>query len=39
MKSENISDETLWNIYFHGTLRKSIDWNFQNEWRLQGKRM
>lgn len=34
MKSENISDETLWNIYFHGTLRKSIDWNFQNEWRL-----
>lgn len=34
MKSENISDETLCDIYFHGALRKSIDWNFQNEWRL-----
>ena len=21
-------------IYFHGALRKSIDWAFQNEWRL-----
>jgi hypothetical protein len=26
--------EYLWDIYFHGTLRKSIDWAFQNEWRL-----
>lgn len=34
MKSETISYETLWDIYFHGALRKSIDWSFQNEWRL-----
>lgn len=26
--------EFLWDIYFHGALRKSIDWAFQNEWRL-----
>ncbi|OUQ56107.1 hypothetical protein B5E58_11255 [Tyzzerella sp. An114] len=26
--------EILWDIYFHGALRKSIDWAFQNEWRL-----
>ncbi len=26
--------ELLWDIYFHGVLRKSIDWAFQNEWRL-----
>lgn len=26
--------ELLWDIYFHGALRKSIDWAFQNEWRL-----
>lgn len=26
--------EMLWDIYFHGALRKSIDWAFQNEWRL-----
>ena len=24
----------MWDIYFHGALRKSIDWAFQNEWRL-----
>lgn len=29
-----IDEDTLWDIYFHGTLRKSIDWAFQNEWRL-----
>ena len=29
-----ITEETLWNIYFHGTLRKSFDWAYQNEWRL-----
>ncbi len=28
------STENLWDIYFHGALRKSIDWAFQNEWRL-----
>lgn len=24
----------LWDIYLHGALRKSIDWAYQNEWRL-----
>lgn len=28
------NEETLWDIYFHGALRKSIDWAYQNEWRL-----
>ena len=28
------SKEVLWDIYSHGVLRKSIDWAFQNEWRL-----
>ena len=30
----NLTDDRLWDIYFHGALRKSIDWAFQNEWRL-----
>lgn len=34
MRGKNISMEDLWNIYFHGALRKCIDWVFQNEWRL-----
>lgn len=34
MKFGNISTDVLWNIYFHGVLRKSVDWVFQNEWRL-----
>lgn len=34
MGTSKISEEKLWNIYFHGALRKSIDWAFQNEWRL-----
>lgn len=33
-KDENITEDALWNIYFSGALRKSIDWEFQNEWRL-----
>lgn len=28
------TEDLLWDIYFHGVLRKSIDWAFQNEWRL-----
>ena len=28
------SVDNLKNIYIHGALRKSIDWSFQNEWRL-----
>lgn len=33
-KDKKLTKEDLWDIYFHGTLRKSIDWAFQNEWRL-----
>ena len=33
-KDKMITEETLWDLYFHGALRKSIDWAFQNEWRL-----
>lgn len=33
-KDENITEDVLWDIYFSGALRKSIDWAFQNEWRL-----
>ena len=33
-KDRNKTKEYLWDIYFHGALRKSIDWAFQNEWRL-----
>ena len=28
------TDNLLWDIYFHGVLRKSIDWAYQYEWRL-----
>lgn len=28
------TEENMWDIYFYGALRKSIDWAFQNEWRL-----
>ena len=30
----NLSMEALSDIYFNGVLRKSIDWAYQNEWRL-----
>ena len=30
----NLSMEALGDIYFNGVLRKSIDWVYQNEWRL-----
>ncbi len=33
-KDKDLTEETLWDIYSHGALRKSIDWAFQNEWRL-----
>lgn len=33
-KDKMYSDDVLWDIYFHGALRKSIDWAYQNEWRL-----
>jgi len=33
-KDKALTKEILWDIYFHGALRKSIDWAFQNEWRL-----
>lgn len=31
---KEMTKEVLWDIYYHGALRKSIDWAFQNEWRL-----
>lgn len=33
-ENKELTREILWDIYFHGALRKSIDWSFQNEWRL-----
>ena len=30
----NLSVKALSDIYFNGALRKSIDWAYQNEWRL-----
>ena len=34
VEDNDLTKEWLWDIYFHGALRKSIDWAFQNEWRL-----
>lgn len=34
LEHSEVTKEFLWDIYFHGALRKSIDWAFQNEWRL-----
>ena len=33
-ENSELTDEGLWDIYFHGALRKSIDWAYQDEWRL-----
>ena len=33
-KDKYLTEEDLWDIYFHGALRKSVDWAFQDEWRL-----
>lgn len=33
-KDKEMTEETMWDIYYNGALRKSIDWAFQNEWRL-----
>lgn len=33
-KDKETTKEVLWDIFSHGALRKSIDWAFQNEWRL-----
>ena len=30
----NLTEDYLWNIYLCGALRKSIDWVWQDEWRL-----
>lgn len=32
-QDSNFSKEKLWDIYFHGVLRKSADWAYQDEWR------
>ena len=29
-----LSDSALWEIYKNGLLTKSMDWSYQNEWRL-----
>ena len=34
IEDASISEDSLWDIYFHGALRKSFDWAYQNEWRL-----
>lgn len=34
LQDGDVTEEVMWNIYFHGALRKSIDWAYQNEWRL-----
>ena len=34
LKLPQITDEILWDIYKYGLLMKSIDWKYQNEWRL-----
>lgn len=34
VQNKEFTKEIVWDIYFHGVLRKSIDWAFQNEWRL-----
>ncbi len=31
LQDKNITEEALWDIYFHGALRKSFDWAYQNE--------
>lgn len=33
-KDKEYTESILWDIYFNGALRKSIDWAYQNEWRL-----
>ena len=33
-KDEKLSEKMFWDIHFHGTLRKSIDWAYQDEWRF-----
>lgn len=33
-ETKKLTVEGLWDIYFYGALRKSIDWFFQDEWRL-----
>ena len=34
IQDAEITEDGLWDIYSNGALRKSIDWAFQNEWRL-----
>ena len=34
LESPIVSDEVLWPIYKYGLLAKSLDWSYQNEWRL-----
>jgi len=34
LENETISEEVVWDIYKYGLLTKSLDWRYQNEWRL-----
>lgn len=34
LQEKELTDQCVWDVYFHGALRKSIDWAYQNEWRF-----
>lgn len=34
VQDAELTEAGLWDIYFHGALRKSIDWAYQSEWRF-----
>lgn len=34
LKAPKLSADILWDIYKYGLLMKSMDWKYQNEWRL-----
>lgn len=34
LKTPKLSVDILWDIYKYGLLMKSMDWKYQNEWRL-----
>lgn len=34
LTNKSLSDDDLWNMYKYGLLTKSLDWKYQDEWRL-----
>lgn len=34
LANQSLTDEELWNMYKYGLLTKSLDWKYQDEWRL-----